>query len=215
MKDNLKHFDDEAQNWDQDTEKVKRAELFADEIVNFIQPDQSMNALEFGSGTGLLSYELRSYFESITLIDNSPGMISVLEDKIKRNSIDNFKPICVDPLMEEVELYNFDVVYSLMTIHHIHDIRKIMQVFNSSLKTGGFLCIADLVTEDGTFHSKNSDFDGHKGFSKQELSSILVDNGFEPEFYKIVFEIEKEVNDTIKKYPLFLLIAKKVSNKGK
>ncbi len=211
MENNSKHFDREAQNWDADPEKIIRANLFANKIVNFIHPERSMQALEFGCGTGLLSYELKNYFDTITLIDNSRGMINVLEEKIKRNRIDNFKPICIDPLIEDIELKNFDVVYSLMTLHHILDLDKFMKVFNTSLKTGGFLCIADLVTEDGTFHSNPSEFNGHKGFDKEELSLLLKNNGFQTKFYKIVFEIEKEVDGRMKKYPLFLMISKKVS----
>ena len=119
-----------------------------------------MKAIDFGCGTGLLSFSLRNNFGLIKLIDNSPGMISVLEEKVKENKINNFQPLCVDPLVEELGLKDFDVVYSSMTIHHIHDLDKIMRIFNSSLKMGGYLCIADLVTEDGTFHSEHQEFDG-------------------------------------------------------
>ena len=210
MKNESIHFDTEAQNWDQDPEKVKRANLFAKEIIDFIHSDTSMNAIDFGCGTGLLSFALRINFRSITLIDNSPGMISVLEQKIDKNEIDNFQPLCIDPMIEELELNDFDVVFSSMTMHHIHDLHKIMRIFNSSLKMGGYVCIADLVTEDGTFHSEHSDFDGHKGFDKDEFISILGANGFQTEYYKIVFTIEKEVTGENKKYPLFLLIAKKI-----
>jgi len=212
MRDESIHFDEEAQQWDQDPEKIKRANIFAQEIVNFIHTDSSMKAIDFGSGTGLLSFALRNSFGLIKLIDNSQGMISVLEEKIKENKMDNFHPLCVDPLVEEVELNDFDVVYSSMTIHHIHDLDKIMKIFNSSLKMGGYLCIADLVTEDGTFHSEHQKFDGYKGFDKEEICLVLENNGFQIEYYKIVFEIEKEVEEEIKKYPLFLVIGKKVSS---
>ena len=203
MQKEFNRFDDVAKNWDNDPEKAERANLFAKEIIDFIQPSKSMTALEFGCGTGLLSVALRDRFKSITMIDNSPGMIHVLEEKIKENGLHNFKPLCVDPLKEEVELKNFDVAYILMTLHHIHDLNKIMQMFNSSLKDGGYLCIADLLTEDGTFHSEHSDFDGHKGFGKKELNLILKSNGFQTEFYKIVFEIEKELNGKLKKISTF------------
>ena len=212
MEDNLKRFDKEALEWDHDPEKVKRANMFANEIIDFIHPDKSMKAIDFGCGTGLLSYALRNNFKTITLIDNSPGMISVLEQKIEKNKLDNFSPVCVDPLIEEFKLKDFDVIYSSMTIHHIHDLHKIMQAFNTSLIMGGYVCIADLVSEDGTFHSEHSDFDGHKGFDKEGFSLLLEESGFQVVFYKIVFEIEKEVNGENKKYPLFLLIGKKKAN---
>ena len=211
MRDESVHFDEEAQQWDQDPEKVERANIFAHEIVKFVHPNNSMKAIDFGCGTGLLSFSLRNNFGLIKLIDNSPGMISVLEEKVKENKIVNFQPLCADPLVEELGLKDFDVVYSSMTIHHIHDLDKIMRIFNASLKMGGYLCIADLVTEDGTFHSEHQEFDGHKGFDKEKFCIVLEKNGFQIEYYKIVFEIEKEVDDQIKKYPLFLVIGKKVN----
>jgi len=202
-------FDQVAKNWDQDPEKIRRANLFAKEIVDFINPDSPMTAMEFGCGTGLLSVALRDHFKSITLIDNSPGMISVLEEKIETNGMDNFQPFCTDPLVEELELRDLDVIYSSMTIHHIHDLDKIIRIFNSGLKIEGYLCIADLVTEDGTFHLEHPDFDGHKGFNEKEFKLLLKNNGFQVAYYKIIYEIEQEVNGVIKKYPLFLVIAKK------
>ena len=36
MRDESIHFDEEAQQWDQDPEKVKRANIFAQEIKEFI-----------------------------------------------------------------------------------------------------------------------------------------------------------------------------------
>ncbi len=115
-------------------------------------------------------------------------------------------------MIQELELNDFDVIFSSMTIPHIHDPHKIMKIFNFSLKMGGYICIADLVTEDGTFHSEHPDFDGHKGFDKEVFSLVLEENGFQVGYYKIVFTIEKEVNGENKKYPLFLTIAKKIKD---
>jgi ubiquinone/menaquinone biosynthesis C-methylase UbiE len=210
MRDESMHFDEEAQQWDQDPEKVKRANIFSQEIVEFIHPDGSMKAIDFGCGTGLLSFALRNNFGLIKLIDNSPGMIRVLEEKIKENKIKNFQPLCADPMVDTLNLKDFDIVYSSMTIHHIHDLVKIMNIFNSSLKMGGYLCIADLVTEDGTFHSEHQEFIGHLGFNKEKFCLVLEENGFEIVYYKIVFEIEKDVDGKNKKYPLFLVIGKKI-----
>ncbi len=204
-------FDNEAKDWDKDIKKVERAKIFAKEIIDFIKPDKNMKALEFGCGTGLLSYELKDCFNSITLVDTSSGMIEVLQEKIKREGIKNFKPFCSNLLEEELKLNGFDVIYTLMTLHHILDLDKILQILNSKLKTNGLFCIADLVKEDGSFHSDSTTFDGHNGFDKEELSLILLKNGFKMEFYKICTESERDIEGEIKKYPLFLMIAKKTS----
>jgi ubiquinone/menaquinone biosynthesis C-methylase UbiE len=205
------HFDEEAKDWDNDPKKIERAIIFAKEINDFIKPDKTMNALEFGCGTGLLSFQLKDYFKTITLADNSEGMIKVLQDKIVKEGVENFKPLHIDSLESDLKINEYDVIYTLMTLHHIPDVNNIVKVFNSILKRGGYLCIADLVKEDGSFHSEHDNFDGHNGFDRNELSAILSNNGFNVEYYKICFEIVKTIDDKDKKYPLFLMIGKKVT----
>jgi len=205
----MKHFDEQAHDWDNNIEKVERAGILAKEIIDYIQPNKSFNALEFGCGTGLLSYQLKDVFKTITLVDTSEGMMKVLREKIERENIKNFDPTSIDLLSEKPIKNNYDVIYTLMTLHHISNIDKIFKVFDSILKTGGYLCIADLVHEDGSFHSDHSNFEGHNGFDKDELSSTLRENGFTVEYYKIFYTIVKQSEDEIKKYPLFLMICKK------
>ena len=204
------HFDTQAKDWDNDPKKTERAVIFAEEIINFIKPKNSWNALEFGSGTGLLSYQLKDVFETITLVDNSEGMITVLNEKIEKSGITNFKPKLLDLLEDNLTIGSFNVIFTLMTLHHIIDLNNILSIFNSILKNDGYLCIADLVREDGSFHINHPDFDGHNGFEKNELSAFLIQNGFNIEYYNICFEIIKEVENTTKTYPLFLMICKKM-----
>ncbi len=206
------HFDKKAQDWDSDPTKTIRAIAFAKEIKSFIPTTERKEALEFGCGTGLLSFQLKDFFQTITLADHSEGMIKVLEKKIKAQEINNFKPLLISNYEEELPENHFDVIYTLMTLHHIQNIETILKVFNQTLKTKGYLCIADLVSEDGSFHSQFPDFDGHQGFDKEELSSLLAKNGFDVGFYKITYTIERKTEDKIKKYPLFLLIARKKSD---
>jgi 2-polyprenyl-3-methyl-5-hydroxy-6-metoxy-1,4-benzoquinol methylase len=205
------NFDDEAKNWDNDPKKTERAIVFAKEIIDFINPDKTLNALEFGCGTGLLSFQLKDYFKTITLADNSEKMIKVLEKKIAKEGVENFKPLHIHSLESDLKINEYDVIYSLMTLHHIPDVNNIVNVFNSILKMGGYLCIADLVKEDGSFHSDHYNFDGHNGFDRNELSEILYQYGFDIEYYNICFEIVKEFDDKNKLYPLFLMICKKVN----
>ena len=205
------HFDDEAKDWDNDPKKTERAIVFAKEIIDFIKPDKTLDALEFGCGTGLLSFQLKDYFKTITLADNSEGMIKVLQDKIIKEGVENLKPLHIESLESDLKINNYDAIYTLMTLHHIPDVNNIVKVFNSILKRGGYLCIADLVKEDGSFHSDHDNFDGHNGFDRNELSVTLSNNGFNVEYYKICFKIVKTIDDKSKKYPLFLMICKKVT----
>ena len=96
----MERFDAKAKEWDKNLDKLKRAKAFAIEIIDYIKPDKTKNALEFGCGTGLLSFELKGAFNQITLADTSEGMIDVLKEKIKKQGIKNFKPFLGDVLQE-------------------------------------------------------------------------------------------------------------------
>lgn len=209
----MKHFDQQAKEWDNDPKKTERAIIIAKEMIDFIQPNKTMNAFEFGCGTGLLSYQLKDSFKTITLADTSEGMIKVLQEKIADENINNFKPLLVD-LLEDDSVINrseFDVIYTLMTLHHILEIDKILMIFNAMLKTGGYLCIADLVQEDGSFHTNVPGFDGHNGFDREKLSAVLSNHGFKVVYNQIPLEIEKEFDNKVRKYPMFLMMCKKIN----
>lgn len=205
------YFDKQALEWDNDPQKIERAAVFAKEINDFIKPNKKLNALEFGCGTGLLSFKLKDFFKTITLADNSEGMIKVLKEKIEKEGIKNFIPLQIDLFERDIQFPKIDVIYTLMTLHHIPDINKILNIFNSILELKGYLCIADLVQEDGSFHSNENNFEVHNGFNKDELSGIVLKNGFKVVYYKECFVIEKIVDEKINRYPLFLMICKKTT----
>ena len=204
------YFDQQALEWDNDPQKVERATVFANEINNFIQPNQKLSALEFGCGTGLLSFKLKDFFKKITLVDNSEGMIAVLKDKINKEGIHNFLPLQIDLFEEKNQLPKTNVIYTLMTLHHMVDLSKTFNALHSMLELNGYLCIADLVKEDGSFHA-HMEFDGHNGFDKDELTTILLKNGFQVDYYKECYVINKKVNEMAINYPLFLMICRKIA----
>jgi len=66
-----------------------------------------------------------------------------------------------------------------------------------------------LDTEDGSFHE--DEFHGHLGFDRDELEATLVVSGLSPVSYEFCYELEHKRGGKMKKYPLFLLVAKKDS----
>lgn len=79
----MTQFDDRAKEWDNDSQKIERARVVADAIRASIHLRPSMTALEYGCGTGLLSFALLADLGAITLADTSEGMLAVLSDKIR------------------------------------------------------------------------------------------------------------------------------------
>ena len=153
----MMYFDSRAKDWDKDPDKVERARLLAIEIRNYLKNENISKAFEFGCGTGLLSYFLKDDFKNIAIADinntyNSIGMLEVLNEKIKSEKIRNFEPLYIDLEKDSINDY-FEVIYTLLTLHHIKNLDMILSKFNQMLSVNGYLIIADLEKEDGSFHS--------------------------------------------------------------
>jgi len=77
------------------------------------------------------------------------------------------------------------------------------------LNRGGFLAIADLYEEDGSFHGEG--FSGHKGFNMDALSAVLRKNSFSEISHKTCFVIDRKLTETLsKQFGVFLMTARKV-----
>ena len=51
------NFNEQAMNWDS-SRRMIRAKKIAEEIIKVVKPEQYQKALEFGCGTGLISFDL-------------------------------------------------------------------------------------------------------------------------------------------------------------
>src|ERR1043165_5020929 len=117
----MTNFDERAKDWDSDPKKVERARAVAETIRKTIRLSTSMNALEYGCGTGLLSFALQSTLGSITLADTSQGMLDGLREKIASAGVTNMRPLRLDLTIDPLPDERYDLTYSLMTLHHIED----------------------------------------------------------------------------------------------
>lgn len=205
----INYFNKSALNWDSNPEKSERAKALALEIHNLIAGKDYTNALEFGCGTGILSFLLKDDFSQITLMDNSDGMLKEVNKKITKGRIRHFKLVHLD--LEKEELHEkFDVIYSLLTMHHIKEIETVIQKFSQMLNNKGILILADLEKEDGSFHSKNESGVQHNGFHCHDLVVVFTKYGLRAQFCKTFYSLKKSHENGIEKeYPLFLIMAEK------
>lgn len=201
------HFDSKAREWDSNPVFQDRAHRIADAIRASVPLNTSMAALDYGCGTGLLSFPLKDELGRITLKDTSTGMLDVLREKIAGQGVTNMTvkqtDLTSDPLPDE----RYDLIYSSMTLHHIPDTDHILEVFHNLLNPGGALCIADLDKEDGSFHGEG--FDVHHGFDRAELAAKARHAGFAEIGFSTVFEIVKQQEGGERAYPVFLMVARK------
>ncbi len=204
------HFDQHAATWDDDPTKVQRARSVAEAIGAKIPVHRGMPVLEYGCGTGLLSFELAPHVGPITAADSSPGMLDVLRRKVAARPEVDIRPSALDLLRDGLPAERYGLICSLMTLHHIDDTAAILRAFHDLLASTGYLCIADLDSEDGSFHSYG--FDGHRGFDRASLGGLCRAAGFAEVEFSTVFDIEKKSDDgTPRTYPVFLMCAAKLA----
>ena len=202
----MNEFDVKAAEWDKNLMHRDRAEAVAGEIIKQIPLNRKMTALEFGAGTGLLSFILKDHLSEITLIDNSPGMVKVLNEKKNAVNADNLTVLNIDLGQTDYREKRLDLIYTLMVLHHVDDVEGIIRKFYDLLNPGGYLAIADLYTEDGSFHGPG--FSGHKGFDPDALSGMLAETGFTGINHGKVYVISKQTPDDLtKKFDVFLMTA--------
>ncbi len=202
-------FDKAARDWDKDSGHVERAMKLTAELRPIIRKHQLQSALDYGAGTGLLSFLLAEDLQSITLMDTSAGMLKEARRKIEKNGLENKIKTVQGDLLKDTHEQQYDLIYLLMTLHHILDTRGILKAFYQHLHPGGWLCIADLDEEDGSFHAGFPDFDGHNGFNQDELRALLQNIGFQNVHSGLFYEEIEEKEDGPRAYPLFLMRAQK------
>jgi len=202
----MNEFDIKASEWDKSEMHRERATAIAGEIIRQIPMNREMTALEFGAGTGLLSFMIKDHLKEITLIDNSEGMVKVLNEKLKAEKAVNLKVIKADLEREDLSQGSFDLIYTLMVLHHVGDVETIIKKFHDLLKPGGNLAIADLYSEDGSFHGEG--FQGHLGFDPGSLTALIEKCGFTAINHRKVYVIDKAISETrSKKFDVFLMTA--------
>jgi ubiquinone/menaquinone biosynthesis C-methylase UbiE len=204
----MTNFDERAKDWDSDPDKVERARAVAEAIRKAIPLSTEMNALEYGCGTGLLSFALQSDLGQITLADTSQGMLDVLSEKIDNADVTNMHPVRLDLASDPLPAERYDLTYSLMTLHHLHDVNDMLVKFFDLLAPKGYLLVADLDKEDGSFHTDGTT-DIHLGFDRDELRKTVENIGFENVNFSTAYEIKKKIGNEKKTFPVFLMTAQK------
>ncbi len=204
----MNRFDSAARTWDNNPMHQQRSEAIASKMKEQIDLNRTMTALEFGAGTGILSFLLKDSLKEIVMMDNASEMVNVMEEKIRSVHAGNMKPICFNLVESDGFDQSFDLIYNQMVLHHIDDVPSILSKFFRILNPGGHLVIADLYPEDGSFHGEG--FTGHNGFDTEELCNQLRDLGFKNPKQEPCFVVKKPVDgNVVKEFPVFILTATK------
>ncbi len=202
-------FNKEASQYDALPRRTKLANEIADAIIREVKPDKTVYALDFGCGTGLITLRLQPLVGTITGADGAQGMLAVLEEKVRKQKLENVRTQLVDFGKGEKVEGKFDLIVSGMTMHHIPDTAALLRFWYDLLLPNGQLCIADLDPEDGSFHP-NPDGVFHRGFDRKRLKELMEGIGFRNVRDTTVGAMEKEIEGQgTRAFPVFLITAEK------
>ena len=196
-------FDERAREWDT-PERRERAEAVADAIRANVALTPTTRTIDVGAGTGLLGFALADDIGDLVLAEPSEGMREVIREKLAATDRADVSAIPFDLEAGRPSGKPFDLAISLLVLHHVADTTTALAAIRGLLRPGGRIAIADLDTEDGSFHDADAEGIHHLGFDRGALGDLARDAGF----VDVEFRTATEIVDDDRHYPVFLLLGR-------
>jgi SAM-dependent methyltransferase len=131
-------------------------------------------------------------------------MIEVATAKLAGGSLPTVSASRHDLLVDPPPAERFDVAVSLLVLHHLADTRDALRGIRALLVPGGRIALADLDTEDGTFHSADAEGIHHHGFDRAGLEALAREVGFDEVATRTAIVLDEDEGH-FGGYPVFLL----------
>jgi len=203
-------FDLMAATWDENPVRLNMTRAVARKIMDRLDLTTDMNALEIGSGTGLVTVQLAPMLGQVTALDSSEKMLEELRKKAETMGIHNITARNIDLEKDAIPGKNYHLIFSNMTFHHILDGNSLLKKIHDALAPGGVLVLSDLDMEDGTFHGDMPKV-YHLGFARGALVTALELAGFRHCSIEDAHVVEKrDDREEIRCYPMFLATGRTV-----
>lgn len=132
------HYDSMHKDmWESLQEQIN---LLVDDLCNFKAPSSGMRLLDIGCGTGLstqqlLHSKLGIHIDHITLLDTSPNMLKLAEEKAKSWGK---KYVTINSEISDLE-GQYDIIIVCSVLHHIPELDSFLEKINNLLVSGGVL----------------------------------------------------------------------------
>lgn len=200
------NFAEKAAVWDEDPKKIAMTNRYVEEVLKQIDIQKDWKVLEVGAGTGLVGLQFLPKVKSVVFEDTSEAMLGILEKKLENE--DKQKGQIFLGEVTDYKESDIDLVISSMAFHHIEDTSALLQHLYTIIKPGGIIAIADVRTEDGSFHHFQPI--PHKGFDTDTLSLQFFSAGFSVKSVHTYNTLKRERTPGVfADYEQFLLIAEK------
>jgi tRNA (cmo5U34)-methyltransferase len=204
-------FDDAAATWDDKPLHVELAGAVVRAMLEEVPFRPDMQIMDFGCGTGLITRQLAPRVASVTAADTSTEMLAVLARRAAANGLKNVQTLLLETEYPSPAGSMFDAILSSMVLHHIEDIGRLLGRFAEWTRPEGWIALADLEPEDGTFH-RSGRHRVHHGFDPSSLARQVETAGFAVKSVRTVHTLRRQPAGAtaMREYPVFLLVAQKI-----
>ncbi len=206
-------FDDMAQTWDDKPDRVERTRVVAARLREVLDFDGVEAGLEYGCGTGQLSFALADLLPHCLLVDTSVEMLKASERGIAERALQwdterrNFATHSLDH-PEGIA----DVLFCLQVLHHVDDLETTIGNMAKALRPGGQIALMDLPKGSSGFHHGTdhdpADNPHLDGLDRGELAELLTGAGFTDVTWHDDIQLHREGDDGGGTYSLFLVTAR-------
>ncbi len=196
-------FEHKAGDWDTRPLPAQISAGVGKTLLQQVELHDDMAVMDFGAGTGLICAHVAPRVRRVYAVDVSASMLDQLAAKPELQG--KVEPMHMDILASPLP-HQVDLIVSAMAMHHVEDISRLLQAFADHLVPGGKVALADLDSEDGSFHPPDTEGVHHRGFDRNALRGQLEAHGFSD----IDFTTAVVVYRDAKRYPVFLLPATRV-----
>jgi ubiquinone/menaquinone biosynthesis C-methylase UbiE len=136
-------------------------------------------------------------------------MIDILKQKIEKKNLTNVRTLFFDTDRGDVLEGSYHLIVSSMTLHNIKEIKPLLDQFYGVALPSGYVCIADLDSEGGLFHSDNRGV-AHFGFDRERMGQLLIETGFGQVRHRTAAAVMKPVHDgKMVEFAVFLVTGQK------
>lgn len=206
-------FDDMAATWDDEPDRVERNHTVAARLREVLDFEGVETGLEYGCGTGQLSFSLADLLPHCLLMDTSVEMLKLAERGIVERALPwdterrNFATHSLDHPVAIT-----DVIFSLQVLHHVDDLATLLANMAKALLPGGQLALIDLPAGSSGFHHgsghNHADNPHLDGIDPDELGRLLGQAGFTDFKRHADIPLVKSVAEGGEPYTLFLVTAR-------
>lgn len=166
---NQSQFNQIARNYD-NSERIKLDKTISSELNLLFNKGTYDSLLDYGGGTGLVTFDIEHHFNYITVLDASPKMVEICNTKIKTLNKTNIAAIEGDLLVSNniVLHQTYDVILLSLVLLHSGNYMALLQQLVTQLNSNGLLIIVDFDKNENVNHPNI-----YNGFEQKDIHKSL------------------------------------------